>query len=157
LTEKTISLDAFRGMAAQKATEVRRMLAEVEADQVALKARQDELEHFLLAAPAADWHEAVAKASYLIGLLKQTSAAADPRRTRLIADVLADFDRLLDDIQHASGGTRQERRQEPTLAKGQKRAIRETRKPKKEQPKQAPGARSPLGLPDKPSGASRKK
>lgn len=144
-------------MAAQKATLVRRMLAEVEADQAQLKARQDELEHFLLASPAADWREAVAKASYLIGLLRQSPAAADPRRAKLIDDVLADFDRLLEDTDHPAGSTVRGDNRSEALAKGQMRGNREARKPKKEKPKPAPTARSPLGLPEKPSGASTRK
>jgi ribosomal protein L10 len=47
-----IVLDEHRGMAAQQATELRRRLAEVEADQAALRARRTELEKFLLTAPA---------------------------------------------------------------------------------------------------------
>jgi hypothetical protein len=95
LDEDTVDLDDRRGMAAQKATGMRRQLAAVEADHAALRARQEELEHFLLAAPATDWGEAVAKARYLLTLFAQTPAAEDPRRVRLIADVLADFERLL--------------------------------------------------------------
>jgi hypothetical protein len=44
MTDKTIDLDQHRGMAAQKATDLRRLLANVEADQSALRRRQDELE-----------------------------------------------------------------------------------------------------------------
>ena len=55
MTDKTIDLDQHRGMAAQKATDLRRLLANVEADQSALRLRQDELEAHLLAAPAANW------------------------------------------------------------------------------------------------------
>ena len=54
MTDETIDLDQHRGMAAQKATDLRRLLADVEADQSALRLRQDELEAHLLAAPAAD-------------------------------------------------------------------------------------------------------
>ena len=61
-----IDLDSRRGMAAQKATRMRRWRAAVLADHTALRARQEELEHFLLAAPATDWVEAVAKARYLL-------------------------------------------------------------------------------------------
>lgn len=43
------------------------------------------------------------------------------------------------------------------MAKGQTRSNRETRKPKKEKPKVLPPPRSPIGLPDKQSGASKKK
>jgi hypothetical protein len=82
-------------MQAQKATELRRLRSEVEADHEALKARQDALEAMLDAAPATAWPEAVEKARYLLGLFAQTPTAQDPRRQRLIKDVLADFDRLL--------------------------------------------------------------
>jgi len=50
VTEKHIGLDQRRRMAAQKATEVRQLLAEVAADQEALHYRQDELEAQLIAA-----------------------------------------------------------------------------------------------------------
>lgn len=89
-----IVLDEHRGMAAQEATEIRRRLAEVEADQAALRDRRTELEKLLLAAPASTWPEAAEKARYLIGLFAQTSMARDPRRQKLIAGVLDDFVRL---------------------------------------------------------------
>jgi hypothetical protein len=94
MTEKTIDLDQHRGMAAQKATDLRRLLADVEANERALRIRQDELEAHLLAAPAANWHEAAEKARYLLGLFAASMAAQDPRRQNLIAAVLDDFERL---------------------------------------------------------------
>ena len=94
MTDQTIELDGHRGMAAQKATEIRRLLADVEADAEALRARQAELETQLLAAPAASWAEAASKARYLLGLFAATQAAEDPRRQTLIANVLDDFVRL---------------------------------------------------------------
>ena len=94
MTDKTIELDEHRGMAAQKATELRRLLAEVAANETALRLRQDELEAHLLAAPAENWHEAAEKARYLLNLFATTLAAENPRRRKLIAAVLADFDRL---------------------------------------------------------------
>ncbi len=94
MTEKTIELDQHRGMAAQKATDLRRLLADVEADQRALRDRQEELERRLIAAPAANWPEAAEKARYLLALFATTLAAEDPRRQTLIAAVLADFARL---------------------------------------------------------------
>ena len=81
-------------MAAQKATEVRRLLAEVEENQKELRERQEELEAQLIAAPAASWSEAAAKARYLLRLFAATSVAQDPRRQTLIASVLEDFARL---------------------------------------------------------------
>jgi hypothetical protein len=94
MTDHTIRLDRHRGMAAQKATEVRRLLAEVEADQKALRVRQEELEAQLIAAPAATWSEAAAKARYLLRVFAATPVAQDPRRQTLIASVLDDFARL---------------------------------------------------------------
>jgi hypothetical protein len=93
MTDKTIDLDQHRGMAAQKATDLRRLLADVEANEKELRLRQDELESHLIAAPAANWHEAADKARYLLNLFAAT-LATDPRRQKLIAAVLADFDRL---------------------------------------------------------------
>jgi hypothetical protein len=94
VTEKTVDLDHHRGMAAQKATTLRRLLADVEANEEALRLRQDELESHLLAAPATNWQEAAEKARYLLNLFAATIAAQDPRRQKLIAAVLADLKRL---------------------------------------------------------------
>ena len=94
MTEKTIDLDQRRGMAAQKATELRRLLADVEANEKALRLRQDELEAHLLAAPSTNWCEAAEKARYLLNLFASSLAAQDPRRQKLIAAVLDDFERL---------------------------------------------------------------
>lgn len=93
MTDKTIDLDQHRGMAAQKATELRRLLADVEANEKVLRLRQDELETHLLAAPAA-WREAADKAGYLLNLFAGTAGAQDPRKQKLIAAVLTDFKRL---------------------------------------------------------------
>ncbi len=94
MTDKTIDLDQRRGMAAQKATDLRRLLANVEANEKELRLRQDELETHLIAAPAGNWHEAADKARYLLSLFAATLTAQDPRRQKLIAAVLADFKRL---------------------------------------------------------------
>jgi len=59
MVDHPTSLDAHRGMAAQKATELRRLRSEVEADQAALHARQRDLEDLLAAAPATNWPEAI--------------------------------------------------------------------------------------------------
>jgi hypothetical protein len=93
LVGDTIDLDGRRGMAAQKATRMRRQLSMVYAADATL--RQEELDILLAAAPATGWGEAVAKARYLLILFAQTPAAEDPRRATLIADVFADFKRLL--------------------------------------------------------------
>ena len=94
MAKKTINLDQRRGMAAQKATELRRLLADVEANAKALSVRQEKLEAQLLAAPAANWPEAAEKARYLLDLFGASLSGQDPRRQKLIAAVLADFERL---------------------------------------------------------------
>jgi len=66
----------------------------VEANERALRLRQDELESHLVAAPVANWHEAAEKARYLRTLFAIMLAAQDPRRQKLIAAVLNDFERL---------------------------------------------------------------
>jgi hypothetical protein len=94
MTDRTIDLDGHRGMAAQKATEIRRLVSEVQAEDRALRLRQQMLEEQLVAGPAATWPEAAEKAQYLLGLFAATPAAQDPRRQTLIANLLEDFRRL---------------------------------------------------------------
>jgi hypothetical protein len=94
MTDKPIDLDEHRGMSAQKETDIRRRLHEVQADQAALRQRQEELEKLLLSAPATNWPEAAAKARYLIELFAATPEARDPRRQKLIENVLDDLKKL---------------------------------------------------------------
>jgi hypothetical protein len=94
MTDRTIELDDRRGMAAQKATELRRLLSDVEANEKQLRQRQNELEEQLLAVPSQTWDDAADKARYLLSLFANSSAAQDPRRQLLIARVLEDFIRL---------------------------------------------------------------
>jgi len=97
MTEQTIDLDLHRGMAAQKATELRRLLSDVKANQDQLRIRQIELEEQLLAASALTWAEAAEKVRYLLSLFASSPDAQDPRRQMLIARVLEDLMRLLDE------------------------------------------------------------
>ena len=94
MSDKTIDLDKHRGMAAQKETKLRRLHAEVRDQRNALRARQNALEEQLVAAPAESWEEAAEKARYLLTLFAASVDAQDPRRQKLIAAVLDDFDRL---------------------------------------------------------------
>jgi hypothetical protein len=94
MTDKPVDLDQRRGMAAQKATDLRRLLSEVEANEKVLRRRQDELETQLVAAPAASWAEAAEKARYLLELYAATLTARDTRRRSLIQAVLKDFEKL---------------------------------------------------------------
>jgi hypothetical protein len=159
LAEDAIDLDGWRGMAAQKATRRRRQLAAAETGRAALRERQEKLEQLLRAGTANGWVEAVAKARYLLILLAQTPAAEDPRRATLIADVFADFERLLADPKNPPVAGRAglapasviQRR--IAMAKGQQRGNREAKKPKKEKPKVAAAAQTSFGLnPEKSTG-----
>jgi hypothetical protein len=93
-TEKTIDLDKHRGMTAQKETRLRRLHTEVREQRDALRARQDALEEQLIAAPAESWEEAAEKARYLLTLFAGSAEGQDPRRQKLIAAVIDDFQRL---------------------------------------------------------------
>jgi len=94
VTDKPVDLDRRRGMAAQKATDLRRLLAEVAANEQALRATQDELEAQLIAAPASTWEEAADKVRYLLTVFAATPSGQDPRRKTLIKAVLDDLGRL---------------------------------------------------------------
>jgi hypothetical protein len=94
MTDKLVNLDERRGMAAQRDTEIRRALYDVQADQAALRDRQEELENFLDITPAATRAEAAACARYLLQLFAATPEAQDPCRQRLIARALDDLARF---------------------------------------------------------------
>ncbi len=94
MTGKPIELDEHRGMAAQKATSSRRLLADIKANELILRKRRDELESHLIAAPAKTWEEAAEKARYVLGLYAATLGDGDTQRRSLVDAVLADFERL---------------------------------------------------------------
>ena len=94
MSETPIELDRHRGMAAQKATDIRRVLADVEANAKLLRDKQVAVELQLLAVPAESWHEAVAKARYVLNLYSASLAPADTHHRDLVAVVLADLTRL---------------------------------------------------------------
>ncbi|MEA2921822.1 MAG: hypothetical protein QOF07_1785 [Bradyrhizobium sp.] len=94
MTDKPLELDKHRGMAAQKATDIRRILAEVESNARDLRARQTIIENQLLSTPAASWPEAAAKARYVLNLYASDLGPADTHHRDLIGAVLADFVRL---------------------------------------------------------------
>ena len=94
VSDKPLDLDKHRGMAEQKATDIRRILAHVENNAKDLRDRQGILENQLLSAPAASWPEAAAKARYVLNLYAAGLAPADTHRRDLVAAVLADFARL---------------------------------------------------------------
>ena len=94
MNEPPIELDKRRGMAAQKATDIRRILADVEANAKLLRDKQGAVEIQILAAPAASWLEAVAKTRYVLNLYAAGLAPTDTHHRDLVAAVLADLTRL---------------------------------------------------------------
>ncbi len=98
VSETPVDLDKHRGMAAQKATDIRRSLAEVEANARVLRDRQRLLETELISVPAASWPEAAAKARYVLNLYAAALGPQDSQHRDLVAAVLADFARLSKDI-----------------------------------------------------------
>jgi hypothetical protein len=94
MNDRPVDLDHHRGMAAQRATELRRLLAEVASNEKTLRATQEDLEMQLIAAPATTWEEAADKVRYLLSVFSTTQSGQDPRRKILIKAVLNDFDHL---------------------------------------------------------------
>ena len=97
MTDTPVDLDKHRGMKSQKATDIRRVLAEVEANAKIQLDRQGVLESQLLSTPAASWPEAAAKARYILNLYAAGLAPTDTHHRDLVAAVLADFARLSDE------------------------------------------------------------
>jgi hypothetical protein len=97
VSDKPLDLDKHRGMAAQRATNIRRILAEVENNAMVLRHRQGILEAELLAVPAESWPEAAAKARYVLNLYAASLASDDTHYRDLVAAVLADFARLAEE------------------------------------------------------------
>ena len=97
MSDTPVDLDKHRGMKSQKATDIRRVLAEVEANAKIQRDRQGILESQLLSTQAASWPEAAAKARYVLNLYAAGLAASDTHHRDLVAAVLADFARLSDE------------------------------------------------------------
>lgn len=94
MTDKTLDLDSHRGMAAQKATDIRRVIAEVENNARELREQQMEVEERLLTVAAGSWLEAAAKARYVLNLYAASLDPGDTRHRDIVAAVLDDFRRL---------------------------------------------------------------
>ena len=94
MTDEPLDLDRHRGMAAQRATDIRRALAEVENNARDLRERQAILENQLLSVSAASWPEAAAKARYVLNLYAAGLPPEDTRHRALVSAILEDFARL---------------------------------------------------------------
>ena len=86
MNDNPVDLDKHRGMAAQKATNIRRVLADVEANAKLLRDRQGVVEIQLLAVPAGSWPEAAAKARYVLNLYLASLAPADTHYRDLVTE-----------------------------------------------------------------------
>jgi hypothetical protein len=78
-------------MAAQKATDIRRVLADVEANAKLLRDHQAAVELQILAVPATSWPEVVAKERYVLHLYAADLVPADTHHRDLVTAVLADL------------------------------------------------------------------
>ncbi len=94
MSDVPVDLDKHRGMAAQKATDIRRVVAELEVNAKILRDKQGVVEFELMAVPAASWFEAAAKARYVLNLYAASLAPSDTHHRDLVAAVIADFTRL---------------------------------------------------------------
>ncbi|MBM7486232.1 MULTISPECIES: hypothetical protein [Bradyrhizobium] len=94
MTEIPVDLDSHRGMAAQKATDLRRALADVEAQVRELREREAELENRMMSVPATSWPEAAVKARHLLNLYAASLPTEDTRHRALVAALFDDFARL---------------------------------------------------------------
>jgi len=94
MTDVPVDLDRHRGMAAQKATDLRRALADVENNVRQLREREADLENRLMTVPATSWPEAAVKARYLLNLYAASLPAEDTRHRALVTALFDDFARL---------------------------------------------------------------
>ncbi|MGY4366298.1 hypothetical protein ACVW1A_002363 [Bradyrhizobium sp. LB1.3] len=94
MTDIPVDLDSHRGMAAQKATDLRRALADVEAQVRELREREADLENRMMSVPAASWPEAAVKARHLLNLYAAGLPSEDTRHRALVAALFDDFARL---------------------------------------------------------------
>jgi hypothetical protein len=91
MTDIPVELDQHRGMAAQKPTDLRRALAEVENNVEELRECKSDLENRLMTVPATSWPEAAAKARYLLNLYVASLPSEDTRHRALVSALFDDF------------------------------------------------------------------
>lgn len=84
MSDTPVELDKHRGAAAQKATDIRRGPADVQANAKLLRDLQGVVDIQLLAVPATSWPEAAAKARYILNLYAADLAPADTHHRNLL-------------------------------------------------------------------------
>ncbi|SDI40566.1 hypothetical protein SAMN05216338_102211 [Bradyrhizobium sp. Rc2d] len=98
MTDLPVDVDKRRGMAAQKATHLRRALADIEANLREVREREADLENRMMTVPAASWPEAAVKARHLLNLYAASLPGEDTLHRALVAALFDDFARLSDEI-----------------------------------------------------------
>jgi hypothetical protein len=88
MTDLPVDLDKRRGLAAQKATDLRRALADVEANLREVREREADLENRMMTVPAASWPEAAVKARHLLNLYAAGLLRRIPVCSILITDLV---------------------------------------------------------------------
>jgi hypothetical protein len=94
MTDELLDFDRHHGLAAQKTTDRRRVLAEVENDARDLREQQAHFESQLLSVPAVSWPDAAAEARYVLNLYAAGLSPEDTYHRDLIIAILEDFARL---------------------------------------------------------------
>ena len=94
MTDKPVDLDKHRGMAAQKATDLRRLLSEVEANATILRRAPGRAGNPARRGAGRDLDGSRREGALSARSLRRDAGAGDTRRRKLVAAVLDDFDRL---------------------------------------------------------------
>lgn len=95
MTNDPVDLDTRRSADERRTMEARRRIIEMNADNAALRRRQDDLEYLL----TQSWPEATRKAEYLIKLFANTPQAQDPEIRQLVASTLKELRELRRKVQ----------------------------------------------------------
>jgi len=104
MTDEPVELDARRGMAAQKATDLRRALADIDANAKELRIRQSQIERRVLATRPNTWPEVADNARYVLSLYAASLDPQDTHHRDLIVRILDDFLRLTEAQRNSTEG-----------------------------------------------------
>lgn len=94
MTDNPLDLDKHRGMAARKATDLRRAVTEREINARDLRDRQAHFESQLMSVPAVSWPDAAAKTRYVLNLYAASLTREDIHNRNLVTAIMEDFARL---------------------------------------------------------------
>ncbi len=95
MNEKPTDIDSHRDKAGQKIVNLRR--AQLERNQpvhASQTVRSEDIEQSFLDTPARSWSDVAAKVKYLLEIFSATPEAAQPRRKKLVSQVLKELNDL---------------------------------------------------------------